>query len=59
MTIETLAQLLESDLAGRFDVTDAQARCIADHCTTAGEWIDIWENETWWNANRVNEEESK
>jgi hypothetical protein len=48
MTIETLDQLLESDLAGRFDVTDAQARCIADHCTTAGEWIDIWENKTWW-----------
>lgn len=48
MTIETLAQLLESDLAGRFDVTDVQAQRIADHCTTAKKWIDIWENETWW-----------
>lgn len=45
---ETIEQILQSDIAGRFDITRAQAERIADRATDGADFVRIWENEDWW-----------
>jgi len=48
MQTETLDQILNSDIASRFDITKEQAERIADRATDGDDFVRIWENEDWW-----------
>jgi hypothetical protein len=48
MHTETLDQILNGDVAGRFDITREQAERIADRATDGADFVRIWENEDWW-----------
>jgi hypothetical protein len=47
-TTETVEQILASDIAGRFDISEDEAARIAERAVTGEEFIAIWENEDWW-----------
>lgn len=48
MTIETVEQIMSSNIAGRFDISDEEAQRIAERAKTGAEFVSIWENEDWW-----------
>ena len=48
MTIETVDQIMSSNIAGRFDISDKEAQRIAERAKTGAEFVGIWENESWW-----------
>lgn len=50
METETLDQILNSDIAGRFDITKEQAERIAERATDGADFVWIWENQDWWVA---------
>ena len=37
-----------NDIAGRFDINDAEAKRIAANANDEAEFIKIWENDDWW-----------
>jgi hypothetical protein len=47
-SVETLDQILRSNIAGRFDITKEQAERIAARATDGADFVRIWENEDWW-----------
>ena len=36
------------DIAGRFDISDEEARRIAETVDNEAEFIEVWENTDWW-----------
>ena len=48
MQTETLDQILNSDIAARFDITQEQAEPIAEWAPDGAAFVWIWENEDWW-----------
>lgn len=48
MQTETLDQILNSDLAGQFDISREQAERIASRAKDGDDFVRIWENEDWW-----------
>jgi diacylglycerol kinase len=45
---ETIDQILNSDIAARFDITREQAERIADRAKDGADFVRIWENQDWW-----------
>jgi len=37
-----------NDIAGRFDISDSEAKRIAANANNEAEFIKIWENDDWW-----------
>jgi len=37
-----------NDIAGRFDISDTEAKRIAANASNEAEFIKIWENDDWW-----------
>ena len=37
-----------NDIAGRFDISDSEAKRIAANASNEAEFIKIWENDDWW-----------
>ena len=37
-----------NDIAGRFDISDAEANRIAKTVDTEADFIEVWEQEDWW-----------
>jgi len=37
-----------NDIAGRFDISDSEAKRIAANANNEAEFIKIWENDNWW-----------
>lgn len=50
MQTETLDQILNCDIAGRFDISREQAERIAERAKDGADFVRIWENEDWWVA---------
>lgn len=48
VTIETVADILASDVAARFDISATEAARIASMAEDGAEFLRIWENEDWW-----------
>lgn len=46
--IETIEEILASDIAGRFDISHDEAERIAEAAKDGADFINIWENEDWW-----------
>ena len=48
--LETIEQILNSDLASLFDISREQAERIADRAKDGDDFVRIWKNEDWWVA---------
>jgi hypothetical protein len=48
MHTETLDQILNGDIAGRFDITREQAERIAARAKDGDDFVWIWEHQDWW-----------
>tara|TARA_R100000951_G_scaffold459_1_gene2096 strand:+ start:820 stop:1401 length:582 start_codon:yes stop_codon:yes gene_type:complete len=48
VTIETVADILASDVAARFDISTVEAQRIASMAKDDAEFFLIWEDEDWW-----------
>lgn len=48
VSIETVADILASDVAARFDISASEAASIASMAKDGAEFLRIWENEDWW-----------
>jgi hypothetical protein len=48
MHTKTLDQILNGDIAGRFDITREQAERIAARAKDGDDFVRIWEHQDWW-----------
>ena len=48
VALETVADILASDIAARFDISASEAARIASMANDGAEFLRIWENEDWW-----------
>ena len=48
VTLETVADILASDVAARFDISTVEATRIASMAKDRAEFLRIWEGEDWW-----------
>ena len=47
-TAETIDEIMKSNIAARFDISDEEAERIAAKAVDGADWLRIWENDDWW-----------
>lgn len=48
VTLETIADILASDISARFDISDVEAQRIASVARDGVDFVRMWENEDFW-----------